>query len=198
MDAQAESTNYYYFLNLGINPSVQFDYTTMRHFHVPQPHDTLSRSQAIFALIVTLLLNFLQLKYQGKDQSPFETHPKIAVLAVVSLILYCILCNAKLRISGNHPNYIHFLVHNSMTFFASVSLASLSSILFAEPFCPLLFSLSILFSLYHLLQSQIRKSWEWVKGIIRDRFYNQPQEHGRAWKKRARFGSTSLVPTVSH
>ncbi|KAL3499654.1 hypothetical protein ACH5RR_038747 [Cinchona calisaya] len=191
MSAQAEATNYYYFHHLGRNSSVLFNYTTMNntvtHYDIPQPQDTLSRSQAIFVLIVTVLLNFLQLKYQGKDQSPFETHPKIALLAVVSLILYCILCNAKLRISGNHPNYIHCLVKNSMVFFGFLSLASLSSVLFPEPFCPFLFSLSILFSLLsilfslcQLLQSHIRKSWEWLKGIIMDRFCNQvPQDHGR-------------------
>lgn len=46
----------------------------------------MSTRQAVFAFVVTVLLSFVQVKYQGKDQSPFETHPK-AIFASIFFVV---------------------------------------------------------------------------------------------------------------
>ncbi|CAI9095633.1 OLC1v1031622C1 [Oldenlandia corymbosa var. corymbosa] len=56
---------------------------------------------AAFAFAIFLILGFLQLKYQGKEKSPFESHPTAMSVAVISLLLYCFANGIEQRLSSN-------------------------------------------------------------------------------------------------
>jgi len=103
------------------------------------------QSIALVGFVFTILLNFIQLKYQGTD--PFTTNPKTMRLSVTSLLLYCLIYSIKQRFS-RHPIYRKFsdLVHNVMIFFISLSLASTASVLFTYPVSHVVFSLCFLLS----------------------------------------------------
>ncbi|KAG5592842.1 hypothetical protein H5410_043356 [Solanum commersonii] len=103
------------------------------------------QSIALVGFFFTILLNFIQLKYQGTD--PFTTNPKTMRLSVTSLLLYCLIYSIKQRFS-RHPIYRKFsdLVHNVMIFFISLSLASTASVLFTYPVSHVVFSLCFLLS----------------------------------------------------
>ncbi|KAL3497536.1 hypothetical protein ACH5RR_040268 [Cinchona calisaya] len=186
--AAAATTNVFIQFNV-LEIKVDSSTTSMRNYNniIPQSHDIASSLQAIFTFIISVLFSFLQLKYKGKEESPFETHPKTMFLAIASFFSYCISYDAKLRISANvHDSYTNYkwFINSTMVFFGSLSLASLSSVLLPESLCLLVFSLSILFSLCQLrLPSRIQTIWKWLKlraAInIRDKFYDQPQQGRR-------------------
>lgn len=151
--------------NLYIQSRDTFNVTIRYYFQEYSKETILHSRVAILALAITTLLNFLQVKYQGKDESPFETHPKVTLLAIISLLLYCFSFDAKLRISS-HNIYYSSLVHISMAFFGPLSLASLCSILFPESFCSFFFSTSILFSMCQQPLSHAQKLWNWLKEFL--------------------------------
>ncbi|KAF8020576.1 hypothetical protein BT93_G1111 [Corymbia citriodora subsp. variegata] len=43
----------------------------------------------ILTFIVPVLINFIEIKYQGKSVSPFDTHPITIFLSIFNLLLYC-------------------------------------------------------------------------------------------------------------
>ncbi|MCD9640240.1 hypothetical protein HAX54_025426 [Datura stramonium] len=106
---------------------------------------TTTCSLTILGFFFTILLNFLQLKYQGTD--PFSTHPKTMRVSVTSLLVYCLIFGVKQKFSC-HPLYRKFsdLVHHVMIFFISLSLASTASVLFPDPVSHVVFSLCFLLS----------------------------------------------------
>ncbi|WMV43571.1 hypothetical protein MTR67_036956 [Solanum verrucosum] len=101
------------------------------------------QSIALVGFFFTILLNFIQLKYQGND--PFTTHPKTMRLSVTSFLLYSLIYSIKQRFS-RHYMYRKFsnLVHHVMVFFTSLSLASTASVLFTYPVSHVVFSLCFL------------------------------------------------------
>lgn len=153
--------------------------TTTKHYNFPQPQDpkmSVSSRQAIFAFIIGVLLNFLQVKYQGKDESPFETHPTTMFVAIASLLVYCLSYDAKLRISAGYNYFLRII----MALSAPLSLASILSVLFPKSLYPSLFTLSIMFSVSQLpAPFQIRTIWSWLmKAVINItyKFCHQPHQ----------------------
>ncbi|WMV43564.1 hypothetical protein MTR67_036949 [Solanum verrucosum] len=110
----------------------------------------------ILGFFFTILLNFIQLKYQGTD--PFTTHPKTMRLSVTCLLLYSLKYAIKNRFSS-HPIYRKFseLVHNVMIFFTSLSLASTASVLFTDPVSHVVFFLCFLLSGSEMLLRVFKK-----------------------------------------
>ncbi|KAL3497527.1 hypothetical protein ACH5RR_040259 [Cinchona calisaya] len=142
----------------------------------------MSSRHAIFAFLVTLLLNFLQVKYQGKAESPFETHPKTMLVAIVTLFIYCLSYDTKLRFTNHNTSsaYISF-VNISMAIFGPLSLAAISSILFPEfPGPQVLFSVALLYLLCQLSRSKIEGIWKWIHELMKKIFFDQPQQVGRS------------------
>ncbi|KAL3497534.1 hypothetical protein ACH5RR_040266 [Cinchona calisaya] len=148
----------------------------------------MSSSQAILAFIATVLLNFLQIKFQAKDQSPFETHPKTIFVAISSLLLYCLSFDAYLTLpilfppDNNNNRLRRFygcLVHTGMAFFGPLSLACISSPLFPESIAPLLFSLSIFYSFCQLLgfSSQVKSLWNFLRAAIMGILFTHHHQH---------------------
>ncbi|KAI6677699.1 hypothetical protein NL676_038495 [Syzygium grande] len=59
---------------------------------MPMPifvQDQQSSTHAIFAFVVSVLGTFVEVKYQGKPDSPFDTHPITIFLTIFTLLLYC-------------------------------------------------------------------------------------------------------------
>ncbi|KAF7138579.1 hypothetical protein RHSIM_Rhsim07G0111100 [Rhododendron simsii] len=98
-------------------------------------------------LFVPVLLSLLQIKYQGNQISPFETHPISMVIFVASLLLYCLGYNAKSR----WPTYA-LIISRAMVAFGSLSVVSLASILFPNSFRPVLYFLYVLVTAAELLK----------------------------------------------
>ncbi|KAL6985959.1 hypothetical protein U1Q18_019331 [Sarracenia purpurea var. burkii] len=44
---------------------------------------------SLHTILIPTLVTFLKLKYDGKEISPFETHPKTMLVAITSFLLYC-------------------------------------------------------------------------------------------------------------
>ncbi|CAN4078003.1 unnamed protein product [Withania somnifera] len=112
-------------------------------FYRKQEQATTMCSLTIIAFIFTILLNFLQLKYQRTD--PFSTHPKTMRVSVTSLLLYCLIYGLKQRFS-RHPIYrkLSDMARHLMIFFTALSLASTASLLFPDPVSHVVFSLCFL------------------------------------------------------
>ncbi|MCD7462395.1 hypothetical protein HAX54_048414 [Datura stramonium] len=116
------------------------------YYMYEEESSTTTCSLPILGFFFTILLNFLQLKYQGNDKTdPFSTHPKTMRVSVTSLLVYCLIFGIKQRFSC-HPLYRKFsdLVHHVIAFFSSLSLASTVSVLFPDSVSPLVYFLCFL------------------------------------------------------
>ncbi|KAF7137791.1 hypothetical protein RHSIM_Rhsim07G0111700 [Rhododendron simsii] len=116
------------------------------------PKVPLESCHTVLAFIVPVLLNLLQIKYQGNQLSPFDTYPISMVISVASLLLYCFGYHAKSR----WPTYA-LAVSRVMVVFGSLSVVSLASSLFPDSFGPVLYTLFVLFSAAELLMQ-----FKWV------------------------------------
>ncbi|KAF7138879.1 hypothetical protein RHSIM_Rhsim07G0111500 [Rhododendron simsii] len=122
----------------------------------PPPPPPLESCHTVLAFIVPVLLSLLQIKYQGNQISPFETHPISMVISVASLLLYCLGYHAKSR----WPTYA-LVVSRGMVVFGSLSVVSLASILFPYSFGPVLYFLHVLFS-----AAEVPNLLKWVRWKI--------------------------------
>ena len=103
-------------------------------YYVLQQLNFLPNSRhAIQAFLVSALLDLLQLKYQGKSASPFETHPITMWVAIASLLLYCLALayDAEQRFSSTYiPTPTHGRVfHGGMALLGWLCSVSLASVL---------------------------------------------------------------------
>ncbi|KAL3499638.1 hypothetical protein ACH5RR_038731 [Cinchona calisaya] len=148
--------------------------TTTRNPQAPEA--CFSRRQAIFAFIVPVSLSFLQIKYQGKDESPFETHPQTVVFSISSLLISCVSFDVRSRISTNlrsSSNYYYYFFHSITVIFGLLCLTSIVSILVPEPVCPVLFALTMLLAICEIPLSQMIRMWKWLLEFIGNRFSYQ-------------------------
>ncbi|KAI8546619.1 hypothetical protein RHMOL_Rhmol07G0133200 [Rhododendron molle] len=117
------------------------------YFSHPTPLPSVNSCHTVLAFIVPVLLSLLQIKYQGNQISPFETHPISMVIFVASLLLYCLGYHAKVR----WPTYA-LVVSRGMVVFGSLSVVSLATILFPDSLGPVLYMLYVLFTAAELLK----------------------------------------------
>ncbi|MCD9640242.1 hypothetical protein HAX54_025428 [Datura stramonium] len=97
------------------------------------------------ALLFPTMIALLQLKYQGSDKSPFDTHSAQMFLSVASFLIYCFSLNALLKISPHSNYYYAKMVQFSASVFGPLTLASFLSLLFPL-LCPILYTFSVLYS----------------------------------------------------
>ncbi|KAL2253100.1 UNVERIFIED_CONTAM: hypothetical protein Sindi_0104700 [Sesamum indicum] len=95
-----------------------------------------------FSLVIPVLLAFLQLKYQGNQETPFSTHPKTTGLAVSAFLLHYLAYRVQLRPWARRfsPACVGVLRH-CMEGFGDLSMASMASLLFADSIRPFLYLL---------------------------------------------------------
>ncbi|GFZ02093.1 hypothetical protein Acr_15g0007020 [Actinidia rufa] len=111
----------------GLNVAfINIRYNILQQQHIPISPNT------FLALFVSVTLNFLELKYQGKDFSPFQTHPKMMRVATVSLLLYCFAYDFEKRLCS--PAYVH-IVRSGRAVFGLLLSVSLASVLFQDSVC---------------------------------------------------------------
>ncbi|KAL7184721.1 hypothetical protein ACSBR2_026797 [Camellia fascicularis] len=67
--------------------------TAHSYYYLSQRQSTSSSAswRIVLAFMVPVFLTFLQIKYQGKNISPFDTYPKSLGVSIASLLLYCLL-----------------------------------------------------------------------------------------------------------
>ncbi|KAF7139597.1 hypothetical protein RHSIM_Rhsim07G0111200 [Rhododendron simsii] len=126
------------------------------YFSHPPPPPSFNSCHTVLAFVVPVLLSLLQIKYQGNQISPFDTHPISMVISVASLLLYCLGYHAKSR----WPTY-GLVVSRGMVVLGSLSVVSLASILFPGSFGSVLYTFFVLFSAAELL-----KLLKWVRRKI--------------------------------
>ncbi|KAL7182724.1 hypothetical protein ACSBR1_041416 [Camellia fascicularis] len=162
----------------------------MRYYFSQQQEqlNNLSSCHAVLAFIVPVLLNFLQLKYQKLEISPFETHPKSMSVAIASLLMYCLAYDAELRFSASQRTQTY--ARRGVVVFGWFGLVSLASILLPDSVGPLLYSLYVLFSSGELLSRRLQMLWKWVHRIIMGRVPLMLQSRLTAHS----FSNTGAVP----
>lgn len=137
------------YLNLTVI-NITYNFSQHHHHHHNHNHHhqqqqilpSTSSHHGVLAFIIPVLINLIQLKYQGNQTSPFATHPKSTGFAVVSLLLYCLAHDAEARAissvpSRPRPTY-SWIPARAMAVFGSLSMASLASILFPDSLGPML------------------------------------------------------------
>ncbi|KAL3497525.1 hypothetical protein ACH5RR_040257 [Cinchona calisaya] len=172
----AEDSTTAFFLHSFGRKNFNINFISMRFqsFHFPQlhHHPTSKSRHSILTFTAAVLVKFLELKYQNKNESPFETHPKTMYFAIASALLYCFAYDAKSRFSCS------LFFKCCMGFFGPLSLASLSSVLFPSSLCPVLLVLSFLCSLSGLPCSEFVRFWKWMRGFIWVEFRREQQQRG--------------------
>lgn len=116
----------------------------------------------IFSFVLPILLNFLVLKYQNQDKSPFQTRPKTVLLGILSLILYCFCYDylQRIRMHGR-PAVLAHVFHHCVLFFGYLAMATLASLLLPDSASPAFYAFYITLSvsdLLYLVYQRIRRS----------------------------------------
>lgn len=105
----------------------------------------------LFATLLALILTLLQLKYDGANKNMFQEHPIMAVVMVISLIIYWFLFWIKLKYPGQ---YLDSSVPFVVSFFGSLSMATTVSLLLPGYVTPFLFVVCLVL--------QVAKALYWV------------------------------------
>ncbi|KAK1353408.1 hypothetical protein POM88_052543 [Heracleum sosnowskyi] len=86
----------------------------------------------IFGIAVSVLLTALQLKYQSETDSPFQDHPKAMVIAIASLLIFCLGCDVEQYFGFTYrSSTLATLLHHVLRLLGFVSLASLAYVIFS-------------------------------------------------------------------
>ncbi|KAF8033009.1 hypothetical protein BT93_D1791 [Corymbia citriodora subsp. variegata] len=143
-----------------------------------------SHPHGCFTFIIQVLVNLIQVKYQGQPESPFDTHPFTTFISIFSLLLYCFLAlldHLFVSLITLRPPCpcARVLIRSLMTLAASLSVASLASFLFRGSFCFLAYLVPfVLLSCLHL-HGLIRQLHGWVRRQILLIFMDRLRSHRR-------------------
>ena len=117
------------------------------------------------AFIVQVLINLIQVKYQGisnSSNSPFDTRPIAFALMVHSLLLYCFLA----YVANNHPSWVPTPYIPALRILAGlaslVSMVLLVSFLLQGGFHSLPYLLLLLLLLLYRFRSLPQKVHKWI------------------------------------
>ncbi|GMP42743.1 hypothetical protein CsSME_00012382 [Camellia sinensis var. sinensis] len=154
----------------------------LSHHHLRSPPTS---RHAVLAFFAPVLLDFIELKFQGKNTSSFEMHQKAIWVAIASLILYCFAYEAELRLP-ELPAY-SCVIRRGMVVLGSVSSISLTSILFpgnGRHVFYLLYAL-VLASESAVIRHRFQMAWSWVyQRIIGYLLREWRRQMGRAGNRR--------------
>ncbi|GFZ02096.1 hypothetical protein Acr_15g0007050 [Actinidia rufa] len=145
--------------NQSFHGGLNVAFINIRYNILQQQYIHISRNMFL-ALFIPVILNFLELKYQGKDFSPFQTHPKTMRVAVVSLLLYCFAYDFEKRLCS--PAYAH-IVCSGRAVFGSLLSVSLASVLFQDSVWLALIFVYILFSNWEILNYRVKGIYNWIQ-----------------------------------
>nr|GMD00357.1 hypothetical protein TEA_009676 [Ipomoea batatas]GMD85577.1 hypothetical protein TEA_009676 [Ipomoea batatas] len=111
-------------------------------FNCHNPNDD---ANSVLTFLTSVLLNFLVLKFQSLDTTPFQTHPKTTYVSVAAFLGYVVARATHLRLSSwlrYRPTYAYAVNHFALTF-GSLAVVSLTSLLFPDRARPVLYVLSM-------------------------------------------------------
>ncbi|GFZ08537.1 hypothetical protein Acr_20g0003450 [Actinidia rufa] len=134
-------------------------FINIRYIIFQQQHKPVSRN-TFLALFIPVILNFLELKYQGTAFSPFQTHPTTMHFAVVVLLLYCFAYDFGTRLG--FPAYAH-IFRGGKAVFGWLLSVSLASVLFQDFVWIAPFFLFTLFSNREMLNSTFNAMYGWLQ-----------------------------------
>lgn len=117
----------------------------------------------VISSAISMLLNFVILKYQGKTVSPFETYQKTVFFGVTSLLVYCFAYHF-LKTTIDHP--INRMYHRCGVLFGYLSIASLASLLYPDSATPLIFLLCTMISAPDLVIWVFRRIWAKIREAL--------------------------------
>ncbi|KAI8568861.1 hypothetical protein RHMOL_Rhmol02G0233300 [Rhododendron molle] len=138
------------------NGSVNVAFINVRSYTILQQQPVPASRHAVFAFLIPVLFNFLDLQYQGNDSvSPLQTHSKTMWVAVSSLLLYCLSYELEPRFTQ--------LGRGGMGVFGSILSVSLASVLFQNSAVFVLYFLYVLFFNREVLCSCIELFWSWIR-----------------------------------
>ncbi|KAF7846986.1 hypothetical protein BT93_L3511 [Corymbia citriodora subsp. variegata] len=165
-------------------PTARLPQTNIWDFPAFTPH------HAILAFLVTILINLVEVKYQGNRASPFDTRPFATSLTIFCLLFYCSLSFvAHLSLV---PDCCARALLILMVLTASLLVASLTSLLFPSSFhyfpYLLLFVLLSVVLLYRLTQNLCM----WVQQKIASIFVSM----FRSWRLHVVRAAPPLLPRM--
>lgn len=117
-------------------------------------------THAILAFIVPILVAFIQIKFPGISvlSSPFETHRNTTIVAIASLLAYCMAVGVSLRFPAwARSTWYRF----SILFLGLLSVASLLSILLPDSWNHVPYIMYIIYVMgeaFQLVRSRLRRT----------------------------------------
>ena len=126
---------------------------------------TRSAILAILTLVVPLLLDLIELKFQNESISAFEAHPITTKVAIAALQLFGLSFTLEEYFAHLSPTPAA-LLRTSMVFSGSLLVASLVSILSSDEWRPVIYVIYVFLSLGNYLYRLVRKGCEWVQRIM--------------------------------
>lgn len=145
-----------------ILPWAQLFFTSTRNYLSQQPLES-KCIHVIFVFIVPLLAQLLEVKYEGKAASPFETHPKTMLFFILCLLAYCVVYGIELRFSSASQSSIYA---HAMVLFGSLSLASIASIFFPDSVRWVLYLVYIMLCMGQILYTLVLVLYKWLHQTI--------------------------------
>ncbi|KAJ9680170.1 hypothetical protein PVL29_019458 [Vitis rotundifolia] len=150
--------------------------------NLPQQQNRMATTRsailAILTLLVPLLLDLIELKFQNESISAFEAHPIPTKVAIAALQLFALSFTLEKYFAHLSPTPAA-LLRTSMVFSGSLLVASLVSILSSDEWRPVIYAIYIFLSLGNYLYRVVGKGCEWVQGIM-DKLRMQPRPGRRS------------------
>ena len=118
----------------------------------------------LLSLILPLLLDLINLKFQKEADSVFYAHPITIKVAITGLLVFALAFGIDFTFHSSHLSpTCAALLRTTMVFSGYLSLASLASLLFPDACRPLIYLMYVLLSLSNYLYRLIRK---WCEGMM--------------------------------
>ncbi|KAH7576291.1 hypothetical protein JRO89_XS01G0028100 [Xanthoceras sorbifolium] len=94
------------------------------HFH----HNLESRHHFVFIHVIPLLIGLLQVDYQSKNASPFDTHPINMWIFFAATAIYCLGLSIKMDSQNHQSTYSQIITGHFILCSGALSSVSLASI----------------------------------------------------------------------
>lgn len=130
-----------------------FQISNYNHFHrgsQDDVHEQLRTSTSclkILAFIMPVIVNLIQLMYQKNDNSPFQTHPTTILVGVFSLLVCAFAYGVEMTFTRGLSPTCTCIVLGLVKLFGSLSLASLTSLLFPNWVRPIVYFIYVVLPL---------------------------------------------------
>lgn len=102
-------------------------------------NDIQSPRVILFFDALSLFINLVEVKFQGKPYSPFETHPITMTTGIVNLILYLLALDALHWLPFESRSHANVVILYLSTIFGYMSLTCMASLLLPNKAKPFLF-----------------------------------------------------------